>query len=58
MSTALTACGWLSDILRRETVYVLASPIPAMVDRFRGRHFGVIFGVTQIGSSIGSEPGA
>jgi MFS family permease len=27
-------------------------------DRFRGRHFGVIFGVAQIGASMGSALGA
>ena len=92
-----TGGGWLSDVLRRETVYVLgmaamiagigvlravaaspsawlayayaalfgigysvtASLIPAMVsDRFRGPHFGAIFGVLQIGSSVGSALGA
>lgn len=38
---------------------VTASLIPAMVsDRFRGPHFGAIFGVSQIGSSIGSALGA
>jgi MFS family permease len=38
---------------------VTASLMPAMVsDRFRGRHFGAIFGVTQIGGAIGSALGA
>jgi MFS family permease len=36
-----------------------ASLVPAMVaDRFRGPHFGSIFGVSQIGSSVGSALGA
>jgi MFS family permease len=89
--------GWLSDVLRREVVYVLgmasviagigvlglvatqpfvllaylyavlfglgyavtASLVPAMMsDRFRGPHFGAIFGVGQVGSAIGSALGA
>lgn len=38
---------------------VTASLVPAMVsDRFRGRHFGSIFGVTQIGGAAGSALGA
>lgn len=38
---------------------VTASLIPAMVgDWFRGRHFGAIFGVSQIGSALGSALGA
>lgn len=38
---------------------VTASLIPAMVsDRFRGRHFGAIFGVSQIGSAVGSALGS
>ena len=38
---------------------VAASLMPAMVsDRFRGRHFGSIFGVTQIGGAAGSALGA
>lgn len=38
---------------------VTASLIPAMVsDRFRGPHFGAIFGVSQVGSSVGSALGA
>ncbi len=37
---------------------VTASLIPAMVsDRFRGPHFGAIFGVSQIGSSLGTALG-
>ena len=91
-----TGGGWLSDMLARETVYVLgmasliaslgllwmvsvaprpwltygyaalfglgyavtASLIPAMVsDRFRGPHFGTIFGVAQIGSALGTALG-
>ena len=91
-----TGGGWLSDVLARETVYVLgmasmtaslgllwmvsvaprpgrtygyailfglgyavtASLVPAMVsDRFRGPHFGAIFGVSQIGSALGTALG-
>jgi MFS family permease len=37
---------------------VTASLVPAMVsDRFRGPHFGAIFGVSQIGSSLGTALG-
>jgi MFS family permease len=38
---------------------VTASLIPAMVsDRFRGPHFGTIFGASQVGSAIGSALGS
>lgn len=38
---------------------VTASLIPAiMSDRFRGSHFGAIFGIGQVGSAIGSALGA
>lgn len=38
---------------------VTASLIPAILsDRFRGSHFGAIFGVAQVGSAIGSAIGA
>ncbi|MBI1736489.1 MAG: MFS transporter [Candidatus Rokubacteria bacterium] len=38
---------------------VTASLIPAILsDRFRGAHFGAIFGVAQVGSAIGSGLGA
>ena len=37
---------------------VTASLVPAMVsDRFRGPHFGAIFGVSQIGSALGTALG-
>src|SRR6185436_5211063 len=37
---------------------VTASLVPAMVsDRFRGAHFGAIFGVSQIGSALGTALG-
>jgi MFS family permease len=37
---------------------VTASLVPAMVsDRFRGPHFGAIFGVTQVGSALGTALG-
>jgi len=38
---------------------VTASLIPAILsDRFRGSHFGAIFGIGQVGSAIGSALGA
>lgn len=38
---------------------VTASLIPAILgDRFRGAHFGAIFGVAQVGSALGSALGA
>jgi MFS family permease len=38
---------------------VTASLIPAILgDRFRGAHFGTIFGVAQVGSAMGSALGA
>jgi len=60
--TPLTSSAWVAygyAVLFGIGYSVTASLIPAMVsDRFRGRHFGIIFGVAQIGASMGSALGA
>ena len=40
--------------------YAVTAPlIPAILgDRFRGAHFGAIFGVSQVGSAVGTALGA
>lgn len=51
--------GYLYAALFGMGYAVTASLIPAMMsDRFRGPHFGAIFGVGQIGSAVGSALGA
>lgn len=62
LGLAATPAPWLPyayGVLFGAGYSVTASLVPAMVsDRFRGRHFGSIFGVTQIGGAAGSALGA
>jgi len=62
LSMAASPTPWLPyayAVLFGAGYSVTASLMPAMVsDRFRGRHFGSIFGVTQIGGAVGSAFGA
>ena len=62
LASAVTPTPWLPyayAVLFGAGYSVTAALMPAMVsDRFRGRHFGSIFGVTQIGGAVGSALGA
>jgi predicted MFS family arabinose efflux permease len=59
---ALTPSAWLARgyaVLFGVGYSVTAFIVPAMMsDRFRGPHFGSIFGLTQVASAIGSALGA
>jgi MFS family permease len=59
---ALAPSGWLAcgyAVLFGVGYSVTAFVVPAMMsDRFRGPHFGSIFGATQVASALGSALGA
>ena len=59
---ALAPSGWLATgyaVLFGVGYSVTAFIVPAMMsDRFRGPHFGSIFGATQVASALGSALGA
>ena len=62
LGSAMSPTPWLPyayAVLFGAGYSVTAALMPAMVsDRFQGRHFGSIFGVTQIGGAVGSALGA